>query len=120
MLFKNGKKKSYVVYTAGAPVLKAVARPVVSVTAGIRQLAGEMLEALRKEGGGETTIRDASVVTDYSNRREIFAFTEDGILYKVVAELFLYQGSVYLTTGFEGDKNTAKEQKLTGVKLPEE
>ena len=105
----------------GLPVKKIVTAEHSTKTA--RELPGEeagMLAELQKNGGEEKTVTDASFVTDYSNRREIFAFTEDGLLYKVSAELFLYQGSVYLTTGFEGDKKTAKEQKLTGVKLPEE
>lgn len=78
-----------------------------------------MLLALAKETA-DTTVTDKNVVTDYSNRREVFAFTEDGIFHKVVLELFLYKNEVYLTIDFAGDKNTLKEQKLTGVKLPEE
>lgn len=66
------------------------------------------------------TITDKAFVTDYTNRREIFAFTSDNLFYKVTTELFLYRGSVWLTTGFTGDKNTLKDQTLTGVKLPEE
>lgn len=84
----------------------------------------EMLRALLRDGAEDTityaTITDALFVTDYSNRREIFAFSEDDLLYKVVMELFRYQNGVYLTTGFSGDKNTVKEQKLSGAKLPEE
>lgn len=87
----------------------------------------ELLKALTVTAAGEesgeadqVTIIDKAFVTDYSNRREIFAFTSDDLFYKVTTELFLYQGAVYLTTGFTGDKNTVKEQKLTGVKLPEE
>ena len=38
MLFKN-KKESFVVYTAGAAVLKEIASPVVSVNQEIRDLA---------------------------------------------------------------------------------
>ena len=47
MLFKNSKKESCVVYTAGAAVLKEVARPVVAVTDEIRQLAADMTRAMR-------------------------------------------------------------------------
>lgn len=113
--------KSRLATDDGLPVRKIVTSAHSPLSA--RDLSAEeigMLTELQKNGGEETTIKDVSFVTDYSNRREIFAFTEDGLLYKVVTELFLYRGSVYLTTGFEGDKNTAKEQKLTGVKLPEE
>jgi len=50
MFFKN-KKKSFVVYTAGAAVLKEVAAPVVAVDDEIRQLASEMLDAMRVFNG---------------------------------------------------------------------
>lgn len=46
MPFKN-KKESFVVYTAGAAVLKEVAKPVVAVTDEIREIAAEMLDAMR-------------------------------------------------------------------------
>lgn len=45
MFFKN-KKESFVVYTAGAAVLKEIARPVVAVDSEIRQLADEMIKAM--------------------------------------------------------------------------
>ena len=50
MLFKN-KKESFVVYTAGAAVLKEIAKPVPVVTAEIRQLASEMIKAMRVFNG---------------------------------------------------------------------
>ena len=78
-----------------------------------------MLRALVKETA-DTTVTDKSFVTDYSNRREVFAYTSDGIFRKVVMELFLYKNEVYLTIDFAGDKNTMKEQKLMAVKLPKE
>lgn len=46
MIFKN-KKKSSVVYTAGAAVLKKTAEPVVAVNDEIRQYAADMLQAMR-------------------------------------------------------------------------
>lgn len=46
MLFKN-KKESFVVYTVGAAVLKEVAHPVISVDQEIRDLAEEMIKAMR-------------------------------------------------------------------------
>ncbi|MBR2344602.1 MAG: peptide deformylase [Lentisphaeria bacterium] len=46
MLFKNNKK-SYVVYTAGAAVLKEIAKPVAVVSDEIRNIAAEMLVAMR-------------------------------------------------------------------------
>ena len=50
MLFKRGKK-SYTVYTVGAPVLKRIAQPVPVVTPEIRELAADMLAALRVFNG---------------------------------------------------------------------
>ena len=50
MLFKN-KKESFVVYTAGAAVLKEIAKPVPVVTAEIRQLASEMIKTMRVFNG---------------------------------------------------------------------
>ena len=50
MLFRSNRK-SYTVFTAGAGVLKQVAKPVVAVTDEIRELAAEMLGALRVFNG---------------------------------------------------------------------
>ncbi len=46
MFFKNNKK-SYIVYTAGAAVLKQIAKPVSVVSDEIRSIAAEMLVAMR-------------------------------------------------------------------------
>ena len=87
-----------------------------------KELTPEEAEMLRSlpDSAEEISVPDKSFIMDYSNRREIFGFTEDGLIYKVTMELFLYKDAVYLTSGFEGDKNTAKEQKLSGRKLPDE
>lgn len=50
MFFKN-KKASFVVYTAGAAVLKKIAEPIAVVTPEIRQLADEMIKATRYFNG---------------------------------------------------------------------
>ena len=50
MFFKN-KKESCVVYTAGAAVLKKIAEPVAVVTPEIRQLASDMIKAMRYFNG---------------------------------------------------------------------
>ena len=50
MFFQKGKK-SYTVYTAGAGVLKQIAKPVPAVTDEIRQIASEMIEAMRVFNG---------------------------------------------------------------------
>lgn len=49
-MFSN-HKKSYTVYTAGAGVLKQIAKPVAVVSDEIRTVAGEMLEAMRVFNG---------------------------------------------------------------------
>ncbi len=103
----------------GFPMFRIVGADHDPLTA--KDLSAEDMKALQEIGeDNAVTITDKTFVTDYTNRREIFAFTSDDIFYKVTAELFLYRGAVYLTTGFTGDKNTAKDQSLTGVKLPEE
>ncbi len=88
-----------------------------------------MLENLKKQAadGDEkneelktVTINDKSFVSDYSNRREIFGFSEDGVLFQALTELFLYNDEVYLTTVFVGDEDTKKEQILMGVRIPDE
>lgn len=115
-----GEVKTLLSSESGFPVSRIVTADHTPETA--RELTAEDVEMLRAlpANGAEVTVTDKSVVTDYSNRREIFAFTEDGLIYKVTMELFRYQNAVYLTTGFSGDKNTMKDQKLTGVKLPDE
>ncbi len=50
-MFGKNKKESFVVYTVGAAVLKEIAQPVVAVTEEIRQLASEMLKAMRVFNG---------------------------------------------------------------------
>ena len=51
MFFRNNKNDSCVVYTAGAAVLKKVAQPVGVVTDEIRELAADMLKAMRYFNG---------------------------------------------------------------------
>ncbi len=63
---------------------------------------------------------DIDVTQNFKNRREIFAFTADGILYKASMELFLYQNQVYVTTRYEDRTDEKKLSILTGKLLPEE
>lgn len=91
---------------------------------GMRKIPIEQATALREFGasgeGKEMTVTDKNVVTDYDNRREIFAFSNDGLFRHPVMELFLYNNEVYLTTGFEGDRDVRKDQVLKGVRIPDE
>jgi len=50
-MFGKNKKESFIVYTAGAAVLKEIARPVTVVSDEIRQLASDMLKAMRVFNG---------------------------------------------------------------------
>ncbi len=77
-----------------------------------------ILEA--QEKGQEVTVEDKAFIINYDNRREVFAFTSDGFLYRARLELFLYNNEVYVTTHFEGDEDTSRAQVLKGVRLPEE
>lgn len=73
-----------------------------------------------QENGEEVTVDDKAFIINYNNRREVFAFTSDGFLYRASFELFLYNNEVYVTTYFEGDEDTSRAQVLKGVRLPEE
>lgn len=86
----------------------------------MKKLSEENVEMLRGLTGEETVVSDKNFVTDYTNRREVFAFTDDGLFRRAAMELFLYKEDVYLTTGFTGNTDLEKEQTLRGVKLPAE
>ncbi len=79
-------------------------------------------EALAKNGSSEGLLQidDVLVTQDFGNRREIFAFTEDGLLYKAKLELFLYRDKIYVTTRYEDNSDAKKPSVLTGKLLPEE
>ena len=87
---------------------------------GMQKLTEEQTAAVANVTGEETVVTDKGIVSDYGNRRELIGFTEDGIFRKVLGELFLYNGEVYLTTGFEGDRDVRKDQVLRGIKLSAE
>ena len=84
------------------------------------ELPADAAAMLRSLTGEEVEIDDKLVVMDYTNRREILSFTEDGLFFQVEMELFLYKGSVYLTTGFEGNQSARADQKLRGIRLPDD
>lgn len=86
-----------------------------------KETADAVLSAAEAADAIDTMVlKDRTFVTDYSNRREIYRFSEDGALYSAVAELFLYEGTVFVTVRFEGDRNVNRDQTLYGVRLPEE
>jgi peptide deformylase len=72
MFFKNNKK-SYVVYTTGAAVLKEIAKPVAVVSDEIRNIAAEMLGAMRVFNG----IGLAAPQYGYSLRMVVFDVPAD-------------------------------------------
>ncbi len=79
-------------------------------------------EALANDESSEGLLQidDVLVTQDFSNRREIFAFTADGVLYRARLELFLYQDQIYVTTRYEDNSDEKKPSILTGKLLPEE
>ncbi len=89
---------------------------------GLKELSIEQVEMIRDamENGQEVSITDKPFIINYQNRREIFAFSEDGLLYRAELELFLYEETVFVTTYFAGNEDATKDQALRGVPLPEE
>lgn len=83
---------------------------------------GAALLAWANDGSSEGLYQTDSidVTQNFNNRREIFAFTSDGLLYKASMELFLYQDQVYVTTRYEDRTDEKKLSILTGKLLPEE
>lgn len=80
----------------------------------------KILEA-EKDLTDNVRITDEKITDSYGLRREIFAFTEDGMFFRASNELFIYNEEIYVTVRFL----TAKETKdgkamLVGTKLPAE
>lgn len=66
-------------------------------------------------------IREKNITEDYDTRREVFAFTEDGMFFRACSELFLYNNEVFVTVGFVDSKSSKdKKSVLTGKRLPKE
>ncbi len=88
---------------------------------GLKKLSIEQVEVIldAMENGQEVSITDKPFIINYQNRREIFAFSEDGLLYRAELELFLYEETVFVTTYFAGNEDATKDQALRGVPLPE-
>jgi hypothetical protein len=94
---------------------------------GMKELSAEQAEAvlsLAGSGAATKSIDETLYVSDFSNRREVFAFTADGLFRKPVAELFYYGSGdvkeVFLTTAYKADKKSTKPPHLEGIRLPEE
>lgn len=83
---------------------------------------GAMITELVNDPSAEGLFRtdDVALTENYNNRREVFAFTTDGVLYKACLELFLHEGSVYVTTRFEDNSEKKELNVITGKLLPEE
>jgi len=86
----------------------------------VKSIPKEQMQILQELTGEETTVTDKLAVANYSNRREILGYTKDGMFRKPLAELFLYNNTVYLTTSFIGDRDINEYQELKGRALPEE
>lgn len=69
---------------------------------------------------GLRRITDQLFVTNMKNRKEIFAFTADGLFYRARYELFCYEEQVYVTVDFEDNSKQKRESILIGKLLPEE
>lgn len=83
-------------------------------------LTKEEVDMLENLTGEEKIITDIKITENYENRREIYGFYDNNILYKARMELFKYNGEIYKTTFFI-DKNKNKgTTTLKGIKLPEE
>ena len=66
-------------------------------------------------------ITDEEFLDSYGLRREIFAFTEDGLFFRASNELFIYNDEVYVTVKFLPASETKdKKAMLVGTKLPAE
>ena len=87
-------------------------------------LKEEVYEIIREtaaEGEEPVKITDKAVTEDFDGRREIFAFSEDHMWYRACGELFLYKNDVYVTTGFQNEKETPdRKAVLSGRRLPDE
>lgn len=81
----------------------------------------ERISAYASGTDGSVRITEKAYTEDFSDRREVFAFTEDLSFYRACGELFLYKNEVYVTTGFIKEKDT-KDHKavLLGNRLPDE
>ncbi|MBO4626754.1 MAG: hypothetical protein J5645_02075 [Lachnospiraceae bacterium] len=94
---------------------------------GMKELPKEQVEAVLSLIGSDAarkSIDETLYVSDFNNRREVFAFTADGLFRKPVAELFYYGSGdvkeVFLTTAYKADKKSTTPPHLEGIRLPEE
>lgn len=86
----------------------------------MNELSREQIEMIWNLEGDEVIIKDKIITEDYETRREIFAFYDNGIMYKAVEELFIYNNEIYKTTEMiDGDDNKGVTV-LKGIKLPKQ
>ena len=83
--------------------------------------AYEAILAAEKDLSDNVRITDEQFLDSYGLRREIFAFTEDGLFFRASDELFLYSDEVYATVQFITASQAADgKAMLVGTKLPAE
>lgn len=86
----------------------------------LKEEAYEIIRETALAGEEPVKITDKSITEDYEGRRELFAFSEDRMWYRACGELFLYKNDVYVTTGFQNEKETAdRKAVLSGRRLPD-
>jgi len=79
-----------------------------------------ILEA-EKDLSDNVRISDEYVTESYGLRREILAYTEDGLFCRATNELFLYNNEVYVTVAYlSADKTQNKKPMLIGTRLPDD
>ncbi len=91
---------------------------------GLKDVSAEAYEAIllaENDLSDNVRITDEQFLDSYGLRREIFAFTEDGLFFRASNELFIYNDEVYVTVKFLPASETKdKKAMLVGTKLPAE
>ena len=83
--------------------------------------AYEAILAAEKDLSDNVRITDEQFLDSYGLRREIFAFTEDGLFFRASDELFIYNDEIYATVQFiPASEASDGKAMLVGTKLPAE
>jgi 3-methyladenine DNA glycosylase AlkC len=86
----------------------------------MKEVSSDVYEMLDELSGDEVLIKDKSVTENYENRREIYGFYDNGLMYRAVKELFKYNNEIYLTTYYVDADDNNGTTVIKGIKLPEE
>ena len=107
---------------ANFPVKKVVGTG--KTTESLREVDEETYKRIRaaeKDLSDNVRISDENVTESYGLRREILAYTEDGLFSRATDELFLYNNEVYVTVAYLSAETTQnKKPMLVGTKLPDD